>query len=191
MKNTYLKRKMLAARSDLADKISEIAVRRGTLYDYVNDILEQAVRADSMGLNLSEVLDDMWVLKAARGAGLTFVSEKLLYDLVEKAYRRLGKKELQDLWYETGQWYGRYYSDLDKFEETTKKLLTEISDLKISKDDKDRLSLTCLSSKFTEAYTELFSKFLEGVLDALGYVKDGGEVAKGMINLRFRKLKGL
>jgi len=191
MKNTYLKRKMLAARSDLADRISEIAVRRGTLYDYVNDILEQAIRADSMGLNLSEVLDDMWVLKAARGAGLTFVSEKLLYDLVEKAYRRLGKKELQDLWYETGQWYGRYYSDLDKFEETTKKLLTEISDLKISKDDKDRLSLTCLSSKFTEAYTELFSKFLEGVLDALGYVKDGGEVAKGMINLRFRKLKGL
>jgi len=191
MKNSYLKRKMLAARSDLADRVSEIAVRRGTLYDYVNDILEQAIRADSMGLNLSEVLDDMWVLKAARGAGFTFVSQKLLYDLVEKAYKRLGKKEMQDLWYETGQWYGRYYSDLDKFEDMTKKLLTEISDLKILKDDEDRLSLTCLSSKFTEGYTELFSKFLEGVLDALGYAKDGGEVSKGMISLRFRKSKGL
>ena len=191
MKNSYLKRKMLAARSDLADEISEIASRRGTLYDYVNDILEQAIRAESMGLTLSEILDDMWILKAAREAGFSFISEKLLYDLVEKAYKRLGKKEMQDLWYETGQWYGRYYAELNKLEEMTKKLLVEISDFKISREDEETLSLTCLSSKFTEAYTELFSKFLEGALNAFGYTKDRGEISRGVINLRFKKLKGL
>lgn len=180
---------MLAARVDLADRISEIAARKGTLFDYVNDILDQAIRAESLGLTLNEVLDDRWLIKTARDAGLTFVPEKIVYDLIEDAYVKLGKRKTTSLWYETGQWYGRYYEDIRKLEASVRRFFWDISEFKISQED-ENVSLTCLSSKFSEAHTELFSKFLEGALNALGYNLDESDVSKGIISLRFSKSKG-
>ncbi len=180
---------MLAARVDLADKISEIAARRGTLYDYVNDVLDQAIRAEALGLPLKEIVDDRWLIKTVREAGFTIVPEKIVYDLIENAYQKLGKRKMMSLWYETGQWYGRYYEDLRKFDDSVRRFFWDVSELKISKEEKN-VNLTCLSSKFSEAYTELFSKFLEGAFNALGYDLDESDVSKGIINLKFLKSKG-
>ena len=183
-----MQRKMLAVRADLADKISEIAMRRGTLFDYVNDLLEQAIRAESTGLTLREVLEETWIIKDAREAGFTIFPERLIYGLSDKAYKN-SKKELQSLWYETGQWYGKYFADTEKFEKVMKRLLWGASEFKIGEEE-DVLTVTCLSSKFSEAHTELFSKFLEGAFNALGYEPEaGGEVLKGIINLRLRSAK--
>jgi len=183
------KRKMLAARVDLADKVLEIAARRGTLYDYVNDVLEQAIRAESLGLTLKEILDDRWIIKSARDAGFTVIPEKTVFELIEDAYKSLGKEKMANLWYETGQWYGKYYEDIAKFEGSVKRFFWDISEFKVSKED-ENVVLTCLSSKFSEAYTELFSKFLEGAMNALGYNLDESEVSKGIISLKFVKSKG-
>jgi hypothetical protein len=184
-----MKRKMLAARLDLADRISTIAARKGTLFDYVNDVLEQAIRAEDLGLTLSDVLEDRWMIKAARDAGFAVVPEKIVYDTTESAYKRVGKEKMTGLWYETGQWYGRYYEDLRKFETAVNRYFWDISEFKISQEGKD-VVLTCLSSKFSAKYTELFSKFLEGALNALGYSLDQGDVSKGIINLKFVKTLG-
>lgn len=184
-----MQRKMLAARADLADKVSEIATRRGTLFDYVNDTLEQAIKAESMGLTLREIHDEVWIFKAAKEAGFTIFPEKIVYGVIDRAYKNQ-KKELQGLWYETGQWYGKYYADREKFEEMMKKLLWDVSEFQVSETDENALTLTCLSSKFSAACTELFSKFLEGALGSLGYEQEEGEVLKGVINLRFKKVKG-
>jgi len=180
---------MLAARLDLADKVSEIAARRGTLYDYVNDILDQAIRAESLDLTLKEVLDNRWLIKTARDAGFTVVPEKIFYDLIDDAYDKLGKREMTALWYETGQWYGKYYENLGEFEDGVRKFFWDVSQFNVSKED-GSISLTCLSSKFSEAYSELFSKFLEGAFGALGYDLDESDVSKGIIRLRFLKSKG-
>jgi len=185
-KKEYEKRKMLAARLDLADKISSIASKKGTLYDYVNDVLEQAIRAEEIGLTLKVVLDDRWMVKTMRDAGFIVVPEKIIYDLAETAYKRVGKEKMMALWYETGQWYGHYYGDLRKFETSVKRCFWDVSEFKVLEEDKN-VVLTCLSSKFSETYTELFSKFLEGALNALGYSLNQGEVSKGIINLRFVK----
>jgi hypothetical protein len=184
-----LKRKMLAARVDLADEISEIAARRGTLYDYVNDVLDQAIRAEELGLSLKEILDDRWLIKTAKEAGFTIVPEKIVYDLIENAYRKSGKRKMTGLWYETGQWYGRYYADLRKFDDSVRRFFWDVSEFRISKEEKN-VNLTCLSSKFSEAYTEMFSKFLEGAFNALGYDLDESDVSKGIISLKFLKSKG-
>ena len=180
---------MLAARLDLADKISEIAARRGTLYDYVNDVLDQAIRAESLGLTLKEVLDDRWLIQTARDAGFTVVPEKIVYDLIENAYGKLGKRKMTSIWYETGQWYGKYYEDIDRLEASVRRFFWDVSEFKISKED-EHIDLTCLSSKFSEAQTELFSKFLEGALEVLGYDLGESDVSKGIISLRFVKSKG-
>jgi len=184
-----LKRKVFMVRADLAESISELASRRGTLFDFVNDVLEQALRAESMGLTLGEALDEMWTLKAAKESGFTFVPEKLMYDLVERAHKRLGEKAMEDLWFEAGQWYGRYYEDLEAFTKHIRGFFWDISELKASKEGKT-LSLTCLCSKFSEAYTRLFGKFLEGALNVFGYELEQSDISKGIINLNCKESKG-
>jgi len=185
-----MKRKLLAARLDLADKISEIASRRGTLYDYVNDVLEQAIRAEGLGLTIKDVLDDMWLIKMARDAGFIMAPEKIIYDLTESAYKRVSKEKMVNIWFETGQWYGRYYDSPAKFANAVRKYFWDISEFKVSQEGKF-VDLTCLSSKFSAVYTELFSKFLEGALISLGYNLEKSEVSKGIISMRFVMSKGM
>jgi hypothetical protein len=184
-----MKRKMLAARVDLANEISEIAAQKGTLFDYVNEVLKQALRAEGLGLTLKEVLDDMWLIKTAKDAGFTVIPERIIYDLTENTLKKLGNQRTTGLWFETGQWYGKYYEDLRRFESSVRKYFWDISEFKISVEDGHTI-LTCLSAKFSEAYTKLFSKFLEGALNALGYDLYESEVSKGIISLTFVKSKG-
>jgi len=181
-----MKRKMLAARLDLADKILDIAAHRGTLYDYVNDILEQAIRAEDLGLSLKDILDNMWMIKTARDAGFIVVPEKIVYDLTEISSKRVGKEKMAAIWYETGQWYGHYYGDPKKLETAVKTYFWDVSEVKISEEGTN-VAVTCLSSKFSVTYTVMFSKFLEGALNALGYSLSQNEVSKGIINLKFVK----
>ena len=184
-----VKRKLLAARVDLADKVSEIASRKGTLYDYVNEVLEQAIRAEELGVTLRKVLDDRWLIKSARDAGFILVPEKILYELAEDACKSMGKERLLALWYETGEWYGKYYDDLERFVDAVKKYFWDVIELSVSEDD-DQVMLTCLSSRFSEVYTELFGKFLEGALNVLGYSLREGDISKGIIHMRFVKQEG-
>ncbi|MDH5441356.1 MAG: hypothetical protein OEZ48_05815 [Candidatus Bathyarchaeota archaeon] len=183
------KRKMLAAREDLADKISEIALRKGTLYDYLNETLEEAIRADSLGLSLKEAIEERGIVKVGRDSGFTFVPERLWFDICEKAYERLGVRWLTSLWYETGQWYGRYYGDLDKFKDAMNKLMWDLSEFEVSSKDRNLL-VRCISPKFSESYSVLFGRFLEGALNALGYEFVDGDILKGVLNLRFKESKG-
>ena len=183
------KRKMMAAREDLADKISEIALRRGTLYDYLNETLEEAIRADSMDLSLKEAIDERGIVKVARDSGFTFVPERLWFDICEKAYERLGLRRMKSLWYQTGQWYGRYYGDLDKFKDAMDKLMWGLSGFEVASKD-GNLFVRCISPKFSESYSVLFSRFLEGALNALGYDFVDGDILKGVLNLRFKESKG-
>jgi len=182
------RRKMLAARGNLADRISEIAARRGTLYDFVNDVLEQAVRAESLGLSLKDVLDNVLLINAARDAGFTVIPERIVRELIEDAYEKVGKRKMTEIWYETGKWYGNYYEDLARFENSIRSFFWDISEFGIDVQGEGAV-LTCLSSKFSEAYTELFSKFLEGALNAFGYNLNESEVSKGIISLKLVKSK--
>lgn len=180
---------MLAAREDLADKISDIALRKGTLYDYLNETLEEAIRADSIGLSLKEAIDERGIVKVARDSGFTFVPERLWFDICEKAYERLGIRKMKSLWYETGQWYGRYYGDLDKLKDAMNKLIWDLSEFEVASKD-GNLLVRCISPKFSESYSVLFSRFLEGALNALGYEFVDGDILKGVLNLRFKESKG-
>ena len=101
---------MLAADEDIANRIVEVAKRRGsTVYQTVNDILEQALRVDSMGLALNDVIDNREKLEKAKNMGLTFTIERLLYEIMDIAHEQVEEK-LGDLWLETGRWYGKYFS---------------------------------------------------------------------------------
>lgn len=181
---------MLAADEDLANKIVEIAKRRGlTVYQTVNDLLEQALRVEQMGLMLSDVVDDREMLERAKGMGFTFTIEELLYDVVDVAYSH-AKKQLSDMWLDMGRWYGKYFSGksedgVEAFEEAMSLLTLGTSVFNIERGKKGGVSVSCVGERFTPGFTDLYSLFIEGVFDALGFQLVEKENHKGIIRLRF------
>ncbi len=182
-----VKRKMLAAREDLADKISEIAKRKGTLYDFINETLQEVIRADALGLSLREIIDERGIIKMAKDSGFIFVPERLWYDLIEMAHQHLGR-ELENLWYENGRWYGRYYGDIEVLKKNLKRIIWDISELDIYSEG-DMLIVKCISSKYSRACSMLFGKFLEGAMNSLGYSLVEGDISRSVINLKFKLMK--
>jgi hypothetical protein len=192
-----LKRKMLAAREDLVNRVLKIASRKNVkLYGMINDTLELVIRADDMGLSLEEVVDQYGIVKAAKDAGFVPVAESLLYDIVEKVFQR-NRRWVTKRWYEAGQWYGKYYSvrlpqdPVKAFKEDICSFTWNASEFSIvESEDRGEVVVRCVSPRFPLSYTTLFSVFLEGALNMFGYecVKRG--VSKGIIRLRFRKVGG-
>ena len=183
---------MLAADEELANKIMEIAKRRGqTVFQTVNDILEQAINADAMGLVLSEIMKDREILERAKRTGFTFTIEKLLYDLVDVAFEK-AKDEISRLWLETGRWYGRYFfkrsnEGINEFREAMSLLTFGSSDLKVDTNKEGELLVACVGEKFTQGFTDALSLLIEGVFDAFGFDLKGKESSKGVIRLKFVK----
>lgn len=173
------KRKMLAAREDLVDRVSEIAKRRGTLYEFVNDVLSEAIRADSMGVTLKEALDEYGLVKMARDSGFTLVPEPLWYEFVERTGSRSGW--VKSLWRETGVWYAKFYGSPEKFAEAVRKLFWDVVEFSVSKLDDGGLAVKCLCPKFKATLAELFSSFIEGAYEVYGYQPARKEVSRGVV----------
>ncbi len=189
-----LKRKMLAAREDLANQVSEIASRRGlTLFAVTNEALEQVVELDKMDRRLSDVADEYEVLKAAKDAGFILVPENLLYETMDKAYREMRKWMLKE-WAESGEWYGKYYSvrnpehTLENLRRDMCSFFWNVREFDVTRNG-DTVSVRCVSPRFPESYAVFLSVFFEGALNMLGYKCVERHVAKGFVQLKFEPLK--
>ncbi|MGD2200241.1 MAG: hypothetical protein PVJ38_01250 [Candidatus Bathyarchaeota archaeon] len=186
------RRKMLAADEALANRIVEVAKRKdSTVYRTVNEILEQALRADAMGLILSDIIDNREKLEKAREMGFTLTVERLLYDVVDLANDKAGK-ELEELWLETGRWYGRYFTDrdgdpIDDFREAMSLLTLGNPVSSIEKMRDGKLSVSCVGELYTEGYTEMYSLFIQGVMETLGWEQVETMNSEGIIRLTFEK----
>lgn len=192
-----MRRKMLAAREDLVNKVLEIASRRNVkLYGMINDTLELVIRADDMGLSLEEIVEQYGFVKAAKDAGFVPVAEGLFYDIIEKVFQR-NKRWVTKKWYETGQWYGKYYSvklpqdPVKAFKEDISSFTWNVSEFSIvESEDGGEVLVRCVNPRFPLSYTTLFSVFLEGAMNMFGYECEKKGVSKGIIRLRFRKVEG-
>jgi hypothetical protein len=183
---------MLAADEALANRIVEVAKRKGsTVYGTVNEILEQALRADGMGLILSDIIDNRERLDKAKKMGFTFTVERLLYEVVDLAKENAGE-DLEKLWLETGRWYGRYFADkegdpLDSFREAMDLLTLGNPVSNVEKVDQGRLSVSCIGEQYTEGYTAMHGLFIQGVMETLGWKLIETENSKGIIRLTFER----
>ena len=190
------KRKMLAAREELADKVGEIAASKGfTLFRMVNNLLELAVTVEAMGISLEEAVDNYKIIKAVKNANFTLVLESLLYDTVEIAFQKAKERTLKT-WFEAGVWVGRQYisrgvedpfmairRDLKAFSWNAPEFTIETPLEKV-------VSVRVLSPRFPESYTLLFTRFLEGILEALDFGVTYKEVGRGNIRLEAAKKGG-
>jgi len=186
------RRKMLAAREDLADKISEIAANKGfTIFGMLNNLLELAISVEEMGASLEEVVDNYRFIRAVRNASFTLVLESLLYETADVAYQKAKDKTLKT-WFEAGVWIGRQYisrgteDPLAAIRRDLKAFSWNAPEFTMEK-AKDVVSVRVLSPRFPESYTLLFNRFLEGILEAFGYGVTYKEVGRGNIRLEAAK----
>ncbi|MBD3207591.1 hypothetical protein GF319_14765 [Candidatus Bathyarchaeota archaeon] len=185
------RRKMLAAQEDIANEIVDLAKRKDmTVYQTVNDILEQVIRVDKMGFTLEEVVEERWMLERAREIGFTFTIEHLLYLTVDAAFKENSEKFLK-IWRDMGHWYGKYFDA--KHEEPMEAFKAALELLTIGSADyyldvKSRIvSISFLGERLTSGYIELFSEFLEALMNVFEYDLHMKESRKGILKMEFRR----
>lgn len=185
------RRKLLAAKEEIANDIVDLANERNlTVYQTVNDIFIQALRAADMGLTLKEVVDDCGMLERARGMGLTFILEPLLYEMVEEGYTH-DPEAARGLWIDIGYWYGKYFQSRSErpvqiFAEAMELLTSGISEFTLERGENE-IVVSCIDERYTEGYTELLSLFIEKLLGVMGYNLMEKDASKGIIRLKLRK----
>ncbi|MDK6027828.1 hypothetical protein QPL79_00395 [Ignisphaera sp. 4213-co] len=184
------KRKVLVAREDLVNSLSLVAKKRGsTLYSLTNEIIEQALRAESMGVTLRDVLDTYEVLKANRSAGQMLVPIDVLIAIVSKLTPR-DLEEIEKLWKEAGRWYGEYvtirfredFRDAQSLEKILKEIRWEFVDLVIQNEG-NGMRVRCVSPQIPVELMKLISMFIEGFLEALAYKVERRNIFKGILDI--------
>ncbi len=182
------RRKMLAARDDLADEIGKIAARRGfTVFGMVNDLLDLAIKVDRMGVSLKDAVDIYALAREVKDASFTLVLESLLYETAEAAYQESSDKTSK-MWFDAGAWVAQRYlargiaDPIGAFERELKIFAWNIPDVSLERSEQS-ISVRILSPRFSESYTVLFNRYLEGFLMTLGYEITFNEVGRGNIRL--------
>ncbi len=186
------KQKLIRAPSDLVSKlILEARTQGKTLYGYVTEIFEQAVRASEMNRSLKEVLDTLEVLDVPRKAGAVYLPRDILDYFVQKTYGENGE-ELQRLWFQAGKWYGIYLRL--KFKqpfEAFVKLLQEgewdFKEVTLNCND-ENFELKCVSAFLSQERTILLQNFVEAAVCSLGYKLLEKNCFRGIIRLTFSRL---
>ncbi len=186
------RRKMLAARDDLADKAGKIAARRGfTLFGMVNELLDLAIQVDKMGISLQEAVATYELAKAVKDAGFTLVLETLLYDTAGLAYEKKADAALK-IWRDAGVWVAQRHlarglnDPLEAYEKELKFFGWNIPDFSVERSGK-KVSVRILSPRFSDHYSVLFDHYIEGFLIGSGYEVTFNEVGRGNIRLEAMK----
>ena len=181
-------RKMLAAREDLADKMSAIALQRGlTLFSLLNELLEVAIKVEDMGISLKEAVDAYELTKEAQDASFTLVLESLLYDTSDLAFENANQAALKT-WFDAGVWVAKRYvargvkDPLSAYEQELKFFGWNISSFNFDRSGQD-ISIRIVSPRFSKNFTVLLNNYLLGILDASGYEVTFNEVGRGNIRL--------
>ncbi|MEM3736581.1 MAG: hypothetical protein QXJ75_00600 [Candidatus Bathyarchaeia archaeon] len=188
-----MRRKFLAAREDLVDKLSKIAQEKNvTLFGMVNEVLEEFIRSEENGQSLREVVDSQLILKMAKEAGLILVTENFWNYILDKGFEN-DKEVLDEMWRSTGQWFGRCCkirlpseSPLGTLERAMRALPWNISEVNITR-SKDGGNVTCIGSRLSLPNTTLLAAFMIGFMDSFGYTLSSRNISRGIISLDFKR----
>jgi len=147
-----------------------------------------------MQTNLPEVIEFFELMKLQKDTGAIIIRSDILDYMANKLYE-IDKEDILQKWYNSGLWYGKYlsvkFSDQDPLE-TFEKLIRlsawDLTDFSITNQGK-RIRIRYVSPRLTPENTNLYLKFLEGILHALNYRTLKNDCLKGMILLELEKQK--
>jgi len=178
---------------DLLNKVIEISRREDKpVSALIQEALEESMKAYELRGSLRDMVDEYKLIKTLKETGAVIVPADVLYYPTEKLF--VSEREtLLERWYEAGQWYGKYlqakFRDQDVVE-VLKNILSacawNITELGVSRKD-GNVEFRCVAPSLSMEGTELFSKYLEGIMGSLGYRSVKRDSLKGFILVEFRK----
>jgi hypothetical protein len=113
-----------------------------------------------------------------------------VFDFMTNKVYATDKEKLLKVWFESGEWYGKYISEkFDKPVQALANLLKvarwDLNEVNV-KDVGDRTNLRCTSTSLTKEGTELLIKFIEGALSGMNCEIVKNDFMKGLIVVEFK-----
>jgi hypothetical protein len=180
-------KKLVYVSESLIAGIARISRSRGeSVGKMVEDSLKQSVRVNEEGYDVKQVADFFNVMQAHRVLGGAFVPSSVLDYLIETVYPDK-REELLAKFFESGRWNGKYLKEKFDNPVTAFGCFLELSRWDLNevevKDLGSSVKIRCVSTVLTNEGTELLTRFIEGVMDGLGYKTEKADCLKGMIIL--------
>lgn len=180
-------KKLVYVSESLIDGIAKISRSRGeSVGKLVEESLTQSVRVSQEGYDVKQVTDYFSVMQAHRVLGGVFVPSSVLDYLIEAVYPDK-REDLLAKWFESGRWHGKYLKEKFDNPVTAFGCFLELSRWDLNEVEVKELSnsikVRCVSTVLTNEGTEMLTKFIEGVMDGLGYKVEKIDCLKGMIIL--------
>jgi hypothetical protein len=183
-------KKLVYVPHDLLEEVAKASRGRGiTMSRFIEEALVSAVRVTTAGYDLQQLGEFFEVMYAQRVLGGAFVPMDVLNHLTSEVCKQ-GKEHLNNVWFQSGRWHGKYLKDrfddpvaaLKSFLEASRWDLSEVE----VKNEGYRVKIRCVSTVLKEDATEALSKFVEGIMQGIGYKIGKSELLKGMVILEFK-----
>jgi len=186
-------KKLIQIPADVVAKLYEAAnLNNVSFQDYVEEALQQAVRASEMGLTVKEIIDFYELTTIQRTAGMRLIPREVFDHIISE----ICKKDLEAWrlkWVEAGRWYGKFLEaklrdekPLSFFLKVMRTGQWEMDDFSIEISGPDVI-VKGVSFTLNEESTELLISFITGFMEALDYGLREKECMRGIINLKFSK----
>lgn len=185
-----VEKKLVVVRADVLEKISEIARRENkTLFALVNEILQDALKVNEMKVTVGDLTNFYKLIKIQKDSGALILPMDLFLKLIQKWEN---KEELTKEWFSAGEWYGKYL--IAKFEDPMDILpsllstsLWHLSEVKMENKSDGRTTISIIAPNADQMLLELTGKYLEGVMNALGFRSIKSDIVRGVGIIEFLK----
>ncbi|MCL2358717.1 MAG: hypothetical protein FWC74_03025 [Candidatus Bathyarchaeota archaeon] len=158
------------------------------MFELVNEIFQLEIESNGINLSLKKMASEHRQLETARQAGFMLGLENVWYDMADLAYGK-DKHLAQKSWFDAGVWFASRYTSNDQSRASLSMFKGDLSafiwnapELYFEQTD-NQVLIRVTSPRFTEAYTFLFTSFLLGAMQRLGYKPTVQEVTRGVIRL--------
>jgi hypothetical protein len=184
-------KKLVYVSYDLLEEVAKASRSRGeTITKFLEESLAQAVRVTMAGYNIQQLGEFFEVMDAQRILGGAFVPLDVL-NYLTNAVCKDGKEQLDSVWFESGKWHGKYLKE--RFDDPVKALKSflEASRWDLSEFEVKKIGTTarvrCVSTVLSGEATQLLARFIEGIMQGIGYQTEKSDILKGMIVLEFKR----
>lgn len=184
-------KKLVYVSEDLIEKASKVSKEEGvSLSKLVESALMETVKVNELGYNSKQIADFFNVVQTHRVLGGLFIPSGVL-DFMIGVCCKNDSHELESLWFDSGKWNGKYLKEtfqdpVDAFRRFLVLSRWDLNEVDV-KEDGNSVKVRCISTVMSVEGTTLLEKYIEGILDGLGYKKDHVDVMKGLIILTSKK----
>jgi hypothetical protein len=184
-------KKLVYVSEDLLEKALKVSRDEGiSLSKLVEGALLETVKVNELGYSSKQMADFFNVLQTHRVLGGLFVPSGVLDYMIERCCKN-DPAQLQELWYESGKWNGKYLREkfndpVDAFRHFLELSRWDLNEVNV-KTDGNAVKVRCVSTVMSIEGTRLLAKFVEGIMNGMDYVTVNADSLKGMVILEFKK----